>query len=256
MNNIPTFQNNKDRLTFLLAEFRLPLTVMVIAAVVIVLFFEPSLPDPPEPLLSFTVAAGLIAMPSYAIGYIIANPSPDYVRVLEADAGSDEKAIPHNVPRHIWEEREEDGPPAYQLPDGTFLVREFEYLDDVDSLRVTGIWKVTATPMECWRAEKRVDDMYGWMCDRLQEASTALARIERMGVDIHDSVVRDYVEVDEKAKMPSDGLVTDAIDEAVDDLDVDEEPPAFEASLEPEESRFASDPIGPEPPNSEVNADD
>lgn len=231
MNNIPTFQNNRDRFVFLLAEFKIPLAVIVTAIIVVVAFVRPELPEPPGHVLSFAVAAGLIALPSYVIGYLIAKPDVDYVRVLEADAGEAEKAEPHNIPRHIWDDREETGPPAYQLPNGVYLVRDLEYLDDVESLRIEGIWKATATPMECWRAEKRVDDMYGWMTDRLQEATTALARIERMGVEIHDSVVREYVEVDEKAKMPADGIVTEAIEDAINDLSTNEEPPAFEASL-------------------------
>jgi hypothetical protein len=231
---IPT-SIDRGRVLRLLRIYRWPLAISFVAIVGIVAFTRPEVPDPPPGTLPFLGIWAVFSVPLYAVSVRIIrwiDPPDPGVRVLEAHAGSEEKGIPHVVPREIWEERTVEGPDPYPLDDGAYLVRHLEWLDDIEELRVTGVWKANATALELWRAEKRIDDMHEWYREELQKASALTARVERLGIDMHSSSMVAAAEAIGRGNLPDRDLVGDAIDDAREDVEKMDDPPTMAETLD------------------------
>jgi hypothetical protein len=227
------------RIKRFLIVFKIPITATVISATLLTVHFVGSLPSLPDGSVPFLLSVFFVSIPSYLFAIIFIRwldpPNPG-VRVLEIDAGSDEKAIPHVVPREIWEDREVEGPDPYPLDDGAFLVRDYDWQADIGQLTVTGVWQANASPVELYYERRRIDDMHDWYRVELQKATANLARVNRMGIEMFEGSVEMLSEVFTEGAVPDKDLIGDPIEGAREEVHETSEPPTMEDTLEAQES--------------------
>jgi hypothetical protein len=230
----PTYANRWDRLTYLLAEYKIPLCVVLVAAIIAYAHYQPALPTPPEHVVDFAIAAGILSLPSYAFGRWLARKlhARNMVKVIVADAGTDERVEPLLVPPQIWTERETEGPPAYRMDDDTWLVTDFDWLEDVEQLRVRGCWKEVASPVEVWKAETRVDTIFDELVNTAMKYTAQKSQVAAAGVQIHDNTAMEYMEIDETGKLPDGAAVTEVVRDLENKLDDVIDLPSLEDDLE------------------------
>jgi hypothetical protein len=224
----------RDRIKRFIVVFKIPLTLTIIALASLSMHFMDSLPTLPDGSVPFLISVVILSLPSYMFAIFFLNwidPDNPGVRVLEADAGSDEKGTPHVVPREIWDAKTVNGPKPYKLDDGAYLVREFDWKEDVGQLEVTGVWAANASAVELWRSKKRIDDMHDWYRVELQKAAASLARIDRMGIEMFDGSVNALSRAEMEGAVPDADLISDPIDSAKEDVADHEDPPAMEEAL-------------------------
>jgi hypothetical protein len=234
--------DRKDRLKRALVVYKIPLTLTIISIAGLSMHYVERLPTLPDGSVPFLISVILLSLPSYVfavwfLGWI--DPDNPGVRVLEADAGTEEKGTPYVVPRELWEDKTVDGPDPYPLDDGAYLVRNFNWMEDVGELEVTGVWPANASPLELWYAKKRIDDMHDWYRKELQKASAGLARINRMGIEVFDGSVTALYEAHRDGAVPDADLIGDPIDSAQEDVQDFEEPPTMQETLEDVEEDVA-----------------
>jgi len=120
----PTFQNNRDRLTYLLAEYKVLVGGMAIAAVLLVAYYQPQAPTLPTWIPALLVGWLVLAIPCFLVGRKIAVwlRNRRWIQVHHVNAAEDvvEK---HNVPPEIWQNKTVEGPdptPSTAGPHGPF----------------------------------------------------------------------------------------------------------------------------------------
>jgi len=73
MKPAPTFQNNRDRLVYLLAEYKLLIGGMLVGAAVLFAYYQPQLPTLPTWIPAIAVGWLVLAIPCYLVGAKIAR---------------------------------------------------------------------------------------------------------------------------------------------------------------------------------------
>ena len=229
----PTFQTNRDRLTYLLAEYKLLVTGMVLGAIGLVAYYQPQLPTPPEWIAGVLVGWLLLGVPCYLVGAKIARwlRRRDRVAVHHVDA-TDDIVQKHYVPPETWREKEIEGPDPYPINGGSaWAVREYEYLEDVDELRVKGVWLGGLEDTKLYTSKSMMLDMHGWMLDQIEKLADTRASWSRGVVQYEQETVNSFAEARERGvtldrdsgREIFEGLSGDD-DDAIPGLDEDEMP--------------------------------
>lgn len=221
---VPTFQTNRDRITYLLAEYRIPLSVMLLAAGVWAIWATPQLPTVPDSWLAFATSWGVLALPSYIISLKIANwlHTRDWVEVHHIN-GVEDIRKPYSVPPEIWEDKHVDGADPYPVNGGTaYEVREYEYDAELGQLTVEGTWMEATLDSNLVTSKAMMQDVHGILLEGYMELSKLRARISRMGVDIQEAVINEHAEAVERGVMIDREATREAFEDAQRDAEADE----------------------------------
>lgn len=227
---MPTFRSNRDRLTYLLAEFKIPLTVMAVALLVILAFATPQVPSPPPGAVYFSVSALLLALPTYIAGLKISQylwPGPDRVTVGVADpgtAGSETELTgeyeKYGVLPDCWNDRTEVGTSAMEPADGTdYVVTRFNWYEEIGELEVRGAEQADLEPGEAWVNADRVDDLYEHHQTIKRKYSLLKSKVSVLLTDVHDISIMQEIGEHEKADLIPGITVTDRIESLEDEID-------------------------------------
>lgn len=166
----PRFEGHADRAAYLLAEYKIPITIAAIAYLVLVATGRMGIPSLP-PWTNFVLEAVAIgAIPAAIVGKVmIVDPwIPDPRHDVLVIAGED-GLLPQAkaVPRNTWERRHDGDFPVWEPPEGhdldglfDYVVTRFEYLEDVDELVVEGVNPEIANPMDILTRDERLEEIY------------------------------------------------------------------------------------------------
>jgi len=222
---LPAFPNDRDRVTYLLAKYRIPITITVLAGGVWFAALEPSLPTPTERQQAFATAWGILAVPTYWVGLKIADYlySEDWAFVGVTDPGEQERYDLRKVPPDLWEEATINGPTPLEPDEGKadYVVTRYQYYEELDELEVRGVPKSGMTPAEATRYETRVDQYYDHYVGVLEAYAKLKSSMAEQATRIHDETLMQMVETREDADMVPGASVTDqiaGIEEQLDDI--------------------------------------
>jgi len=220
---MPTFADNRDRLTYLLSEYRIPLTVMVLSGGLWAVWAQPQIPEPPEAAVGFTISWFLLALPAFVVCRKIAAwlYSPDMVDVGICDPGETVIYDGKRVPPDVWDEKTVVGSRPLQPDDGMFdyIVTRFNWYEDIDELEVRGVERSDMGPAEALENATRVDEYYEHMHEVRRRYARLKATVARTATEIHDSATMSMIEEREKAELIPGVSVTDELEKAAEKAD-------------------------------------
>lgn len=249
----PTFTSKWDRVTYLLAVYRLAIAVTVAASIIAVAAFDARVPTPPEWLVEFAIPAGILSVPAYFGWRVVAKKviAKISVRVIEYNGPMEDDRV-FQVPPKTWKARETGVMDAYQPPGGdVYKVSELEWMDDVGQLRVEGVWPSIADPNDVYKSQARFDRVFIDLLKELMKAQAFSATVAEKGVEIYDESTKEQIALIEDGILP-DGVdaaqkIEELEDEIEDTLDIDT---IGDMQTEADEGRIDehSDPFGPAEP--------
>jgi len=114
----PTFSSNWDRLTYLLAEYKLLLSGLLLGGGVWFAYASPSLPELPPEMGAFALFWSLGGLPMWLAGVQFVRwlrrrnfVTVHHVDARQADQGGSEKDVEkYLVPPGVWSEKTVEGP--------------------------------------------------------------------------------------------------------------------------------------------------
>lgn len=232
----PTFGSNKDRVTYLLAEYKIPIGFVAVALIIWMAAFTPSIPEPPEAMLAGAAAAGLLSFPAFFVAKTVIGwfDTFDGVKVGVSHPGTEPVHTIYQVPTEIWENAEIEEARPYADVDGVdYVVTSFEWLDDIGELRVRGVDRAEMQPAEAWASADRVDQYYKHFLQTLRSYASLKSRVGEKVTEAHDSTIMQMLGERERAELAPGVEITDLINEIeADEEDELPEPPGdFEDDL-------------------------
>lgn len=219
---VPTFAGWSDRLTWLLGQFRLLISVIIGVGILAALWIGVSIPLPTVPTWAwaFLVANIIFAIPfgligSSLVGYLRDRQHVD-VYVVNAE---DDRVQGFSVPPETWAAKNVEGPDPTPVNGGdAWLVREFEYQEDTGELYVSGSWPSEINDMEWYTSQARIEQIHGWMTSKLRELIGVRELVSRISLQVQEKLVNQQAEARERGTMMDPEAVADALDDVKDEL--------------------------------------
>lgn len=226
----------RDRLTYIVAEAQLLVAGLAISLVVLLVFYQPSLPGVPPWLFSL-IFASLVLGPPLILGGVkfarwLRNRRLVEVHHVNAVEDTVEKWM---VPPEVWAEKTVEGPDPWPVNgQSAWAVREFEYHEDTGDLLVAGIWLAECADDELLTSKSHMEDIYGWLLDRYRDLNRLTARVDVMVSQTEEQTVTAVAEAHERGTMLNKSAVSDVLEDAksdVDDLDDEDVPTLSDADV-------------------------
>ncbi|GGL33922.1 hypothetical protein GCM10009037_16910 [Halarchaeum grantii] len=211
-----TFGSWSDRLTYIIAEGQLVVLGVLFMAGAALVLYQPDLPSIPPIVTGWIAALMLFGPPLLAfwITFVRRLRKARMVTVHHINGVTDTREKYYVAPE-IWEERTVDGPSPYPVNDaGAFEVREFEYLEDVDDLRVRGCYMSQLADSKLVSVQAMLEDIHGDMIETWLAYNRLRPRISKMGLQIQGDVINKEAEADERSLMNPGSSVKDRFDAA------------------------------------------
>lgn len=243
---MPSWQDSKDRVTYLLAEYKYILSIAGLAGFTVLASGFASIPSlPPKVTLVLKwFAVGIVPAVVIAKRTIVEWFVPDNrhrVLVLNPESGVEARDVA--VPRRLWTTREHtDGRPALIPSRGNIdaVVRTFDYVESEDKIVVEGVNREIANPVDATVVDGRISQIYDSLLDAREELrdlrATMDARIQQIqeanlnslmaawqeSIAVNPEDARDMVREPSNSD-PSRPLSADALDDDRRDLDRDDD---------------------------------
>jgi hypothetical protein len=223
----PTFASNKDRVVYLLAEYRVPLSVMILAAGVWFSWARPEIPTPPQELVDVSIACMILALPVYGFGLHVSKYlfDPPGITVGVADPGTNgEDGEPSEyrvkrVPAQIWQDKTVTGANPLVPNEGVdFVVTRFNWYEDIRELEVRGCDQEDLPPGDAWENAKRVDEIYLYHHEIRRAYSQLKASVHRYATEIHDATMMTLLAEQEDARLAEGVSVNSLIEDMEDEV--------------------------------------
>lgn len=214
------FSSAADRFTYLLSQYRVPVTLSVLAGAILVGSGRWRLPQAPSWMTEALIPIVILAIPTYAIWRSISQKvvNRDSVTVLEYGGPADDPRV-WRVPPETWANRTVEGSVDAHRPDSGSVWKAYsvEWMDDISELRVRGVWTDLASPGELFASQKKFNAIYTDMTAAMIQSSALTARVSEAGVSMYDQALVDILEMSENGRLP-EGI---APSEIIDDLKQD-----------------------------------
>ena len=237
MSREPTFANKWDRITYLIAEYKVLVAGMIVGSGVWFVYANPQLPALPEWVGLVSTAWVLFAIPCYLAGKKIALwlRNRNFVTVYHVNA-VDESLEKYLVPPATWTEKTVEGPDPYPVNGGdAWAVREWHHDEETDALAVRGVWLSEVEDTKLLTSQRHMEDIHDNLMQKERELSSVRDRISLMGNVVQEKGLNAAAEARERGTMLDQTAVKDAVDDAkqqVDDLGTDELPKIEESAEE------------------------
>jgi hypothetical protein len=173
----PRFGGAADRITYLLAEYKLGVMLAAVAVLLLVATGRLGIPSLPSIVSNALLAVAIGIVPSMAAAKILIVdryiPDPR-VKVAELNLTEDESIVelrPYKVPRDLWDDRKhEQGEPAIE-PDGPVdaIVQKYEYDNAIQQITVRGCNREIADPADIAITQNRLSAVYDDMLESKRE---------------------------------------------------------------------------------------
>jgi hypothetical protein len=176
------FEGHADRLTYLLAEYRMGVYLFAIAGFALVASGRAGVPELP-PIVGIALQGFLAGiLPAFILGkkVIVDKFIPDQrLRVLVVDPHQGMATTAKKVSRGTWENRRRGDLPAFEPREGNvdYVVTHFEWFDDLEVLEVEGVNEEIANPLDVLARDGVLDEVYGELLDAYKELARLKATI-------------------------------------------------------------------------------
>jgi len=230
------FGSWKDRLTHIVAEAQI-LVLGVLFSIGAALFvFRPSIPQVPPVFVGMLAATMLFgpALFGFFVWLVKKLRTRNMVTVHHVNAETDtlEK---YYVEPSIWSEKSIDGPNPYPVNGGSaWGVKEFEWLEDVEELRVKGVWLEEVQDTKLLTSKSHMQAIYGKLTESHIALNILRDSVSEFGADIQRKLINKTAEARERGKLMDQTAVKDVFEEFEEDAsgtDDDDLP-----TLEPDET--------------------
>lgn len=218
----PTFNSKRDRVTYLIGEYKLIIASAILAGGILVAWSDGSIEVPGW--VGGVAAAYLLFGP---ISYIGGRKIIKWVRrrhwidVFHINAATDEREK-WLVPPSVWEEKTVDGPPPRRVNDQQdFEVREFEWMGDVEQLHVEGSRFEETMDSKMVTSRSYAQDVHDFLEDSHATLKDIRDRWSRMAIDVKGAVVNQISEAHERGINPDNDAAREIWEEAESDIDED-----------------------------------
>lgn len=252
MSTSTTFANWKDRITYIVAEAQFLVAGLAVSIAIAMIWFRPSVPGVPPIVVGWIAAILLLGPPLFGffVWLIHKLRERNMVTVFEINAaqGIREK---YYVEPSIWEEKQVDGPSPFWDDDAeSWEVREFEYDNELDQLRVRGSHLSQMQDSALLTFKTLVYDLHETFANKWIEYIHARARETRRGLEQQEAIVNAQAEASERGLMEPRRVVADSWEESLENIRKDDdvlEIDDLETYAEQDRAQWAEEPIGPEP---------
>lgn len=213
-----TFGSWSDRITYILANGQLVVLALAFTVGAALVIYRPELPQVPPLALGWLAALMLFGPPLLAFWVTFVRRLREHrmVVVHHINGVTDEREK-YYVEPEVWEERTIEGPSAYVLDGGGFEVREFEYVEDVNDLRIRGCYMSQLADSKLVTIQAMLEDIHGDLIDTYLAYNKLRGRISKMGVQIQNDLINEEAEADERGLTNPKTAVRDRFKAAEED---------------------------------------
>lgn len=198
-----TFGSWSDRLTYLMAEGQLLVFGLLLSVGAALIIFRPSLPGIPPIVVGWFAVLLLFgpALFGFFVLLIKALRQRAMVEVHHVNAKQD-IIKKYYISPEIWKEKTVDGANPYPVNGGSgWAVREFEYLDDVDDLRVDGVWLSECEDTKLYTKKSHMEAIYGKLTESHITLNIMRDSVNELGADIQRKIINKAAEARERGTM-------------------------------------------------------
>jgi len=197
-----TFDGWGDRLTYIAANGQLVVLALAFTVGAALVIYRPELPSVPPLALAWMASIMLFGPPllAFFITFVRRLRKHRMVTVHHINGVTDEREK-YYVEPGVWQDRTVEGPSAYVLDGGGFEVREFEYLEDLNELRIRGCEFSQLADSKLVTTLAMLEDVHGDLIDTFLEHNRMRGRISKMGVEIQRDLINEEAEADERGLM-------------------------------------------------------
>ena len=197
------FDNFRDRATYVAGNAPILVLGIAVSLGAALVLFRPSLPGVP-PLAVGILAITLLFGPAL-FGFFVwifqTLRKRHMVEVHHVNVETD-TLKQYYVSPEVWAEKSVDGANPYPVNGGSaWAVKEFEELEDVDELRVKGVWLSECEDTKLYTKKSHMEAIYG----KLTESHIALGilrdSVSELGADIQSKIVNKSSEARERGKI-------------------------------------------------------
>jgi hypothetical protein len=225
----PTFSNAWDRLTYVVAEAQLLVAGVLVATGALLAWFQPTIPSAPPWAVDLASATLLFGPPLFLAGTKFARwlRTRRWVEVYHVKAP--ETVAHYYVPPETWASKTVEGPGPWPVNDGeAWAVREWEYHEDTEDLYVRGTWYSALSDDKLMTARRHTSQIHESLIDAKLELGALVDRIDEMGAEIQKRVLTAASEARQRGRMLDKTAVKDAVEEAKESVETEEELPTIE----------------------------
>jgi hypothetical protein len=220
---LPTFRNNKDRWTYLAAEYSRPIAVAVLAAGAWLAWAQPQLPTPTQQQLSFATSWAILSIPVWFLGKRVAgwfNTDHRYRIGIASDREEGYEYDGQRVPVDLWEEKTVTGASPFEPDEGIFdyVVVRFEWYEELGELEVRGVERSDLTPGEAMESAARVEEYHENHHELTRMYSRLKGLVQSYASEIHDLTVMNMMAQREEAELSIDKSVSGLVEEMEQDV--------------------------------------
>lgn len=226
------FGNWKDRLSYLLAEAQILVLGVLFSVGAALVIFRPSLPSVP-PIAVGALAATLLFGPAlfgFFVWLVKRLRTRNMVEVHHVNALED-TLQKYYVEPEIWSEKSISGPNPYPVNGGSgWAVQEFEWLEDVEELRVKGVWLEETTDTKLLTSKSHMNAIYGKLTESHIALNILRDSVSEFGADIQRRLTNSMAEARERGTMMDKSAVKDVFESFEEDAagTTDEDLPTLE----------------------------
>lgn len=207
-NPYPTFATWKDRTTYLIGEYKIPISISVFAGGIWALWARPEIPSPPAWVGAVVLTWALLAIPTFIIARRVVNwlydPPKVYVGVVRP--GDPTIYDLQAVPPDLWSKAvkmDDAGPLPIEEGVADYVVTEFEWLEDIGELRVRGVEPEQLDPGEAYAYHEKVDRYYDQHVDLMAGYSKLKAVSAELIQTGHDDGLMQAIGARDEALAPN-----------------------------------------------------
>lgn len=217
----PRFSDGKDRIVYLLAEYKIGVMLSALAALILVATGRLGLPGIPSILTNALLSVALGILPSMALSkvLIVDRYIPDpREKVLTINLREKENLVEmqtHKVPVDLWKDRtHKEGMPALN-PAGSVdsVVSQYDYDDAIGRIDVRGINRELADPIDTLVTSNQLQAVYDGLLDSKRDLMRRknTERLRRQQVE--ENTVNAIVGAVEKGTVfsPSDDVLDEQL---------------------------------------------
>lgn len=215
-----TFGGWSDRLTYLLAEGQILVIGLLLSVGAGLIIFRPELPGV-RPIFVGWFAVLLLFGPAlfgFFVVLISALRQRQMVSVYHVN-GRKDLVKKYYVSPEVWKEKTVEGAAPYPINGGSgWGVQDFEYLEDVNELRVKGVYLSECEDTKIWIIKSHMNAIY----DKLTQSHIALSimrdSVNELGADIQKRIITRAAEAREKGTMLDKSAVKDVFKDFEDEI--------------------------------------
>jgi len=198
-----TFGGWSDRLTYLMAEGQILVAGILLSVGAALIIFRPSLPGVPPIVVGWFAVLLLFGPALFGFFVLLIKALRQRMMVEVGHVNAKEDVLKkYYVSPEIWKEKTVDGPAPYPVNGGsTWAVQDFEYLDDMDKLRVKGVWLSECEDTKLYTSKSHMDAIYGKLTESHIALNIMRDSINELGADIQRRIINATSEARERGTM-------------------------------------------------------